>query len=86
MMKKTPIYDLPIMIACCKTCPFKTNANGKMQDEAFAQQVTERTLFKSQQICHGTEDKNRKPNNRCKGSYDYNFEIYNRLNLAHLLK
>jgi hypothetical protein len=80
-----PVSELPIMKSCCKTCPFK-EINGRMQDANLANKVTARTLFKGQQICHGTESENRKANNRCKGSYDYNYEIYSRLNLQHLLK
>jgi hypothetical protein len=80
-----PVSELPVMKSCCKTCPFK-EINGRMQDAKLANTVTSRTLFKGQQICHGTETGNRKANNRCKGSYDYNYEIYSRLNLQHLLK
>lgn len=81
-----PVSKLPVMGACCKTCPFKKDARGVFQDVELANKVIARTLFNSQQICHGTEGKNRKPNNRCKGSFDYNKEIYSRLGLAHLLK
>lgn len=81
----TPVCELPVMKSCCKTCPFKM-VNGKFRDVSLANEVTKRTLFNSQQICHGTEGKNRKANNRCKGSYDHNFEIYKRMNLEHLLK
>lgn len=80
------VSELPVMKAHCKTCPFKPDANGREQDIALANTVTARTLFKGQQICHGTEGKNRNPNHRCKGSYDHNKTIYERLNLAHLLK
>lgn len=84
-MKKR-VCELPVMKAHCKTCPFKQDEKGIMQNVELANEVISRTLFKAQQICHGTEGKNREPNNRCKGSYDYNFEIYKRLNLNHLLK
>ena len=57
-----------------------------MQDVRLANEVTGRTLFKSHQICHGTEGKNRKANNRCKGSFDNNFEIYKRMGFAELVK
>jgi hypothetical protein len=60
--------------------------NGRFQDTELASQVTERTLFKAHQICHGTEGENRKPNNRCKGSFDHNFEIYKRMGYSHLIK
>lgn len=83
---KIPVSDLPVMKTCCKTCPFKKDDNGREQDMKLASEVTERTLFKAQQICHGTEGKNRKANNRCKGSFDYNLEIYARMGLAHLIK
>lgn len=26
---KTPVSDLPVMLACCKTCPFKLDKNGR---------------------------------------------------------
>lgn len=74
--------DLPVMKANCKTCPFRL-VNGRQQDTRLANTVTQRTLFKAHQICHGTEGPKRKPNNKCKGSYDYNQEIYSRLNLIH---
>lgn len=69
------------MKSCCKTCPFRNNKKGFWQDNKLAAEVIKRNLFKSQQICHGTEGENRKPNNRCKGYYDYAFEIYDRLGL-----
>lgn len=79
------VCELPIMTKCCKTCPFKLSGY-KMQDTELANKVIQRNLFKSQQICHSTEGKNRKPNNRCRGYYDYAYTIYERLNLTHLLK
>ena len=82
---KKPVCELPVMAAHCKTCPFKI-INGKRRDTQLADEVTSRTLFKAQQICHGTETKNRQANNRCKGSYDHNKIIYERLGWAHLLK
>lgn len=69
------------MKACCKTCPFKPNDKGVWQNVELANTVIGRNLFNSQQICHGTEGKNRKANNRCKGYYDFAFEIYKRMNL-----
>lgn len=80
-----PVSELPVMKSCCKTCPFK-EVNGRMQNIELANIVTARTLFNGQQICHGTEGENRKPNNRCKGSYDTNKVVYERLGLSHLLK
>lgn len=56
-MAKKPVCELPVMKAHCKTCPFKPDDNGRWQDPELAQQVIERTLFKGQQICHGTEGK-----------------------------
>lgn len=81
-----PVSQLPVMKACCHSCPFKLNDKGREQDTILAGQVTERTLFKAQQICHGTEGANREPMNRCKGSYDFNKTIYTRMGLEHLLK
>lgn len=80
------VSDLPVMKACCKTCPFKKDQNGREQNSALANEVTQRTLFKAQQICHGTEGPNREPRSRCKGSFDNNVEIYKRLGLSHLIK
>lgn len=86
MKSKVSVSDLPVMAAHCATCPFKPDKNGKWQDVKLANQVVERTLFKAQQICHGTEGKRRKARNRCKGAYDHNLVIYKRMNLDHLLK
>jgi hypothetical protein len=83
--KEIPVCELPVMKAHCITCPFREE-NGKWQDVELANQVIQRTLFKGQQICHGTEGKNREPHNRCKGAYDHNYEIYKRIGLVHLLK
>lgn len=86
-MKKTKeVCELPVMKNYCKSCPFKPDKKGHPQDQKLANIVTERTLFNSQQICHGTEGKNREWKNRCKGSYDYNKIIYDRMGLGHLLK
>jgi hypothetical protein len=79
------ICELPVMKVHCNTCPFR-KVDGKWQNVELANQVIQLTLFKGQQICHGTEGKNREPHNRCKGAYDHNYEIYKRLNLSHLLK
>jgi hypothetical protein len=78
--------SLPIMKKHCGSCPFKKNSKGYWQDVELASQVTARTLFKGHQICHGTEGENRKANNRCKGSFENNYEIYKRLGYAHLVK
>jgi hypothetical protein len=82
---KIPVAALPIMPAHCESCPFR-EVNGRWQNIELANQVTERTLFKGQQICHGSEGPNRLPRFRCKGSYDNNKIIYDRMNLGHLLK
>ena len=79
MSEKINVSTLPIMKNFCKTCPFKPNKDGHWQNVELANEVTLRTLFKAQQICHGTEGKNRKPNNRCKGSFEHNEEIYKRM-------
>lgn len=73
------VSDLPVMKACCATCPFKTDTEGRWQNTELANEVTARTLFRAQQICHGTEGAGRKPHNRCKGSFDQNITIYRRL-------
>jgi hypothetical protein len=83
---KIDVSSLPVMKAHCKTCPFKPDEKGRCQDQKLANLVTERTLFEAHQICHGTETKGRKANNRCKGSYDFNFTIYERMGYAHLVK
>ena len=84
--KNVPVCQLPVMQACCKSCPFRLADGIRYQDVDTAIAVIERTLFKAQQICHGTEGKKRQPRNRCKGAYDYNYTIYERLGLAHLLQ
>lgn len=80
MSKKINPTDYPVMKAHCKTCPFKTNECGKQLDAQLASRVTERTLFNSHQLCHGTND-----TTRCKGSFDNNFTIYERMGLSHLV-
>lgn len=84
--KKPAACELPVMLAHCKTCPFKPDADGRWRDVEQANEVIKRTLFKAQQICHATEGKNRKPMNRCKGAFDHNSEIYRRLGCGHLIK
>jgi hypothetical protein len=83
---KIDVSTLPIMKAHCKTCPFKTNETGHWQDVKLANEVISRTLFQGHQICHGTEGENRKPNNRCKGAFDNNMEIYSRMGFKELVK
>lgn len=81
---KIDCSKLPVMKANCSTCPFK-EIDGKRQDARLANEVISRTLFKGHQICHGTEGKGRKPNNRCKGAFDHNMNIYNRLGMGDLV-
>lgn len=69
------------MAVPCKTCPFKLNSNGQQRDPVLAATVTQRTLFKAQQVCHGTEGKNREAKNRCRGSYDTNVIILQRMGM-----
>lgn len=78
---KVDASRLAVMKKHCKTCPFKPNEKGHFQNPKLANEVIERTLFKAQQICHGTEGKNREPHNRCFGSFEYNSEIYERFGL-----
>jgi hypothetical protein len=80
-----PVCELPVMKSHCKSCPFKPDSNGRWQDVSLSNEVIQRTLFKAQQICHGTEGKNREPHNRCKGAFDHNQEIYDRMGLGHLI-
>jgi hypothetical protein len=74
------VSELSVMKSCCKTCPFKDEGNG-FQDSKLAKEVIKRNLFNSQQVCHVSEGKNRKANNRCKGYYDYSFKVYQDLGL-----
>jgi hypothetical protein len=80
-----PVSELPVMKACCKTCPFRQDEKGRMLDTKLAGEVQQRTLFQAQQICHGTEGPNRKANNRCKGAFDANMQIYEIMGLSHLI-
>ena len=77
---------LPVMKIHCKSCPFKLNKRGYWQNVELANVVIARTLFKGHQICHGTEKKNRIPRNRCKGAYDHNLVIYERMGYKELVK
>lgn len=81
-----PVSELPVMKRCCKTCPFKKDKDGRWQNVELANEVIGRTLFQAQQICHSTETgKNRTPHNRCKGAFDHNFEIYDRMGFGDLI-
>lgn len=87
--KKTFKIDaslLPIMPVCCKTCPFKLNEKGFFQNNELANEVTSTTLFKGHQLCHKDGYKKDKELFRCKGSFDENKQIYDRLNVGHLIK
>jgi hypothetical protein len=75
------VSELPVMKAHCKTCPFRENKFGVWVNVELCNTVISRNLFHSQQICHGTEGENREPHNRCKGYYDYAFELYKRMGL-----
>ena len=75
------VSELPVMAKHCKTCPFKCNNEGEWQNINLASTVIQRNLFKSQQICHGSEGKNRKATHRCKGYFDYAFDIYENLGM-----
>lgn len=77
---------LPVMAACCKTCPFKEDANGRQRDAQLAATVVARTLFKGHQICHGTEGPNREARNRCHGAFEHNATIYRRMGYAEFVK
>lgn len=59
---------------------------GQWRDVKLAGQVVERTLFKGHQICHGTEAAKRKPRFRCKGAFDHNMAIYERMGFKELVK
>lgn len=78
---KIDCATMPVMKAHCKTCPFKLDDKGRAQDQELANRVTERTLFKASQLCHGVND-----TLRCKGLFDHNFTIYERMGFAHLVK
>jgi hypothetical protein len=73
---------LPLMPACCQTCPFKPDQRGVWQNVPLASTVIERTLFKGHQICHGTEGPSREPNHRCRGAFDHNSAIYRRMGVG----
>lgn len=79
-MMKIDCATMPVMKAHCKTCPFKPDEKGRMHDAELANRVTERTLFKAHQLCHSVND-----TLRCKGSFDYNFTIYERMGFADLI-
>jgi len=73
--------------ACCATCPFKKNERGHWQDSGLANTVIQRTLLKSQQLCHGSkgggpdEKIDQEHTRLCRGARDYYLEIYHRLGM-----
>jgi len=71
--------ELPVMKSFCKSCPFRPDEQGHWTDTKLCNTVIERTLLKGHQICHGTEGPNREWRNRCKGAFDHNSVIYERL-------
>lgn len=75
------VSDKPIMGKCCKTCPFKKTESGAFQNTELACKVIERNFLKSQQICHHPRTVGKKETHRCRGYYDYAFEIYQRMGL-----
>lgn len=83
---KLPVCKLPVMKRHCKSCPFRPNKQGLWTNGALANEVIGRTLFQGHQICHGTEGPDRTPHNRCKGAFDHNYKIYERMGLQHLVK
>lgn len=78
---KIDVSKLEVMPVCCKTCPFKLNDKGIMQNIELANKVIERTLFKASQICHHNGYNKKKQQFKCRGSYDYNMEIYKRIGI-----
>lgn len=79
------VAKMPVMKKKCSTCPFGETDRG-WRDVNLAVAVTERTLFKGQQICHHPRIHGKKETHRCRGSFDHNKEIYDRLGLGHLIK
>lgn len=79
MEESIKVSTLPVMKTYCKSCPFKPNKKGNWQCPEVANGVIQKTLFQAQQICHSTEGPERKPHNRCKGSFEYNIDIYQRM-------
>ena len=78
---KTDVSNLEVMPVCCKTCPFKLDENDMFQNIELANKVIERTLFKATQICHFSNYDKKKQQFKCRGSYDYNMEIYKRMGI-----
>ena len=83
---KLPVSEMPVMKVTCSSCPFKKiEGTLRYQNQELADEVTLRTLFKGQQICHHPRLSGKKETHRCRGSYDHNKEIYDRMNLSFLV-
>lgn len=78
---KAPVHLLPVMPKHCATCPFKPDINGRWQDTELANTVISRNLFNSQQICHHPRTVNKPETHRCRGYYDFSYQIYERMGL-----
>lgn len=79
---RKPVSEYPIMSKCCKSCPFKQDEKGLMQNVKLTNTVIGRNLFKGQQMCHSTRPTiDGDDTHRCRGYYDYSFEIYKRMGL-----
>lgn len=78
---KNDVSKMPVMAGHCSTCPFKPDENGVWQNIELANVVIQRNFLKSQQICHHPRNVGKKETHRCKGYYDYSYEIYERLGL-----
>lgn len=75
------VHLLPLIKKCCKTCPFKENDKGIWGDVDLANKVIERNLFKSQQTCHSSSPNTKEDTMRCRGYFDYSFDIYKKMGL-----
>lgn len=81
------IENLKVQKACCVTCPFKKNEKGHWNDPELAGAVIQRTLFKAQQLCHGSkgggpgETVDQDLTRLCRGARDYYLEIYHRVGM-----
>ena len=77
---KILVRELPVMAVFCKSCPFKPDNKGHPQNRQLADEITARTLFQDEQICHKDFYKKGVEQFRCKGSFDFNQIIYDRIN------
>lgn len=83
-MSKKLVSEMPVMKSCCKTCPFK-KVDGKYQNQELADTVVMRTLFKAQQICHHPRTYGKKETHRCRGAFEHNKTIYERLGMTGII-